>query len=313
MIAWLLYLTAFGLGVGVAALLAERGLRRLGLPVRGVWAVAMAMTVALPLGSAFMESARPTSLDVWARVPGYGSFGMTDAVVIITWIVMSMVMLANVRLSAWTVRRNERSWRGAQLGDRPLLVSAGFGPGVVGAVRPRIVIPQWVVGAAPSLRRLIMLHEVEHVRARDTRLLLAGVMVVALVPLCLPLWWQLHRLRGAMETDCDARVLAAEAEPREYANALLAVAAAGVRTPMPVPALGPRGAELERRIRLITAGTRSRSKPRGLGLLAVAVAMLLGLAMVPAPQRPTVSAEGQPAAPGVAPRVIVLFSIPSGP
>lgn len=322
MMAWLLYVTAVGIGVGSAALLAEQGLRRLGRSVRRVWVFAMATTVALPVAAASTGAALPAppiraSLEVWSVLPGGGAgpggAGTVDAVLLMAWGILSLVMLANIRLSAWTVRRNERSWRGGRVEGRSLVVSAGFGPGVVGAARPRIVLPEWVVSAAPSLRQLIVLHEVEHVRARDTRLLLAGVLGVALVPWCLPLWWQLHRLRSAIETDCDARVVAAGADPRAYANTLLAVAATGPRTPMPVAALGPRGAELERRIRLITGGPRDRSMLRGAALLAMAGAVVLGLALVPVPDLPTTSPEQQRPAPGDPPGAIVLFSLSGGP
>jgi beta-lactamase regulating signal transducer with metallopeptidase domain len=155
------------------------------------------------------------------------------------------------------------------------------------------------------------------VRARDTALLLAGVIVVALVPWCLPLWWQLHRLRDAIETDCDARVLEA-ADPGEYASALLAVAGSGAsrRPPLPVTALGPRRGELERRIRLITAGSRGRSRARGLVLVAGAMAAVAGAALLPVPDLPSIAdgapsgEEGAPVPPsGPVPSASVLFSI----
>lgn len=276
MVVWLAYATAVGAGLGLAALLAERGLLRLGRPVRWVWAGAMAATVALPAVAGLGRGSSAAAGDVLV---------VGDGVLLAAWVAVSVALLANVRLSAWTVRRNARSWRGGRMGARRVMVSTGFGPGVVGAARPRIVLPRWVLAGDRGLERLIVAHEIEHVRAGDPRLLLGGVLLVALVPWCVPLWWQLHRLRSALETDCDARVLAGTAAPRAYANALLEVAGRRSRSLMPVPALSPGPHELERRLRLITRGVE-RSGPAALGLLVAAVVVVLTLAAMPAPAPP---------------------------
>lgn len=289
MVAWLLYLTGVGAVIGLAGLLAERGLRHLGRPVRWVWLCAMVATIgwAAPAGVAGSSS--------WSWIPaGLGSPGI-DMLLLAAWITVSLVLLGNVRLAAWTVRRNERSWRRVRMGGEEVLMSRGFGPGVIGAARPRIVLPEWVRQSSPSLERLILVHEIEHMRTRDTTLLLAGVIPVLLVPWCMPLWWQLHRLRRAIETDCDARVLSATADPRGYANALLAVAGRGTRSLMPVATLAPGRGELERRIRLIT-GTGSRSRRMGLGLVVSAVLLLVAVwgAPVPAPPNPNLEFRFEP-------------------
>lgn len=283
MVAWMLYVTAAGCAFGVAALLAERGLRELGRPVRWAWLGAMAATVAVPVVLAWIG---------WGGGGGVGAGGQTassvgpslETVLMAVWLVASLILLASVRLSGWTVRRNRRSWRPRRVDGQRVAISTGFGPGVVGAARPRIVLPGWVVDATPTLRRLVVAHEREHVRGGDTRVLLTGLAMAILVPWCLPLWWQLHRLRWAVETDCDVRVLAT-APPRAYANALVAIAGRSRRGPLAVPGLAPRRSELERRIRLIT-GHGVRSRPNGLGLLAAAAVMMVPLALAPAPELP---------------------------
>ncbi|UUZ52386.1 hypothetical protein LP419_22985 [Massilia sp. H-1] len=45
--------------------------------------------------------------------------------------------------------------------------------------------------------------------ARDPQLLGLALLVLVAMPWNLPMWWQLRRLRHAIEVDCDARVLAA--------------------------------------------------------------------------------------------------------
>lgn len=293
MVAWMLYVTAAGCATGLAAVLSERGLRHLGRPVRWSWAGAMGATIGLPAVVGWVggvTGSRPAALaepSTWSRIPAELASATTDAVLLAAWIIASLMLLGNVRLSAWTLRRNERSWRSGSVGGRRVLWSRGFGPGVIGATRPRIVLPEWVLDSAPSLKRLILTHEMEHARSRDTRLLLAGVALVILVPWCIPLWWQLHRLRGAIETDCDARVLAATPDPRGYANALVTVAGRRTHSLRPVATLAPGRGELARRIHLITAGARNRSKLAGLALLATAAGVLLGLSSVPAPAPPS--------------------------
>lgn len=299
MAVWMLHLAMVGGVVGAAGLLAERGLRRLGRPVRWAWVAAMIATVGLPFGLAVVGSGAGSVAGsgvgglvepIWRGVPDWLATSTADTVLLTAWVGSSLVLLTSLRLSAWTLRRNERSWRVGRVAGERTLVSAGFGPGVIGASRPRMVLPEWVLDAAPSLRRLVVLHELEHVRAGDTRLLLAGVIAVTLVPWCLPLWWQLHRLRGAIETDCDVRVLAGVAEAGEYAHVLVEIAGRRTRGFQPVPALAPRRAELERRIHLIT-GVRERSRLAGAGLIAAALLVLVGLGAVPAPAPPTLGLD----------------------
>lgn len=296
MAAWMLYLTGVGCVLGLAGLLAERGLRHLGRPVRWVWVGAMVLT----LGHVLVL--------VLTRGDHVGA-STSDRILLLAWSVASVALLANLRLSGWTLRRNERLWRAGRVGGHRVLVSAGFGPGVIGAARARVVLPQWVLDSDPSLRRLIVMHEMEHVRAADTRLLVGGLAVVALVPWCLPLWWQLHRLRGAIETDCDARVLAAAADPREYASTLVAIAGRRARDLAPVAALAPRGAELKRRIRLITGWPQERSRSAGLGFLAVAALVVIALGAVPVPEPPRPGLEETQPAAGFHREAIIILSV----
>ncbi len=299
MATWMLYLTAVAAAFCVAGVLAERGLRQLGRPVRWVWASVMAATVLLPLAVARASGGDVVARSigegagapvdvimepvVWSRIPSHLGSSAVDGVLLGVWIAASLIMLGTLLLSVWVLRRSERSWRRATVAGHSVLVSADFGPAVLGALRPRIVLPSWVLEWDESQQRLIMLHEREHVRAGDSRLLLGSLVLLTLVPWCLPAWWQFHRLRQAMETDCDARLLAARAHPREYASVLLAVARRRTRRVLAVSALAPTSAELERRIHLIITGNRGRSSRRGVGFLTAGVVVALGLWGVPAP------------------------------
>jgi beta-lactamase regulating signal transducer with metallopeptidase domain len=297
MASWMLYLTGVGGVLGLACLLVERGLRHLGRPVRMAWVSAMGATVLLGLWG------------TWGQVSGGSAASAAERTILILWAVASLVLLTNLRISAWTLRRNQRFWRPGRVEGQGVLVSAVIGPGVVGVRRPRVVLPQWVLDSEASLRRFVVVHEAEHVRARDTRLLLAGLVLVGLVPWCLPLWWQLHRLREAIETDCDARVLAATGDPRGYAGVLVAIAGRRAHDALPIPALAPRTAELKRRIRFITARAGDRSILTGLCWLALAAVMLLGLGAVPVPAPRGPGIDAAPPASDSPRDAIIIFSV----
>lgn len=301
MVAWMAYLTGVAAVLGVAGLLAERGLRRLGLPARWVWACSLVATVAVPLAFAAGGRAGDFAVTdgwhgawggVWGAVPaGLGTAGLETAI-LVGWTMVSLMLLASVRLAGWTLRRNERSWRAEWADGHRVLVSERFGPGVIGASRPRAVIPRWLLEADDPVRRMVVLHEAEHARAGDVRLLMVGMAAVLLVPWCVPVWWQLRRLRSAIEMDCDQRVVARGVPTRDYARALVAVAGGrGGGGILPVPALAPARGELERRIRMLGARPRGRSGRAGLALLAAAGALVMGLGMVPAPDVPGLGFE----------------------
>ena len=65
-------------------------------------------------------------------------------------------------------------------------------------------------------QELVVAHELEHARSGDPLLALAGVCAVVAMPWNVALWWQLSRLRLAIELDCDARVIA-----RQHHDALV--------------------------------------------------------------------------------------------
>src|SRR5207253_904071 len=105
------------------------------------------------------------------------------------------------------------------------------GPAVYGFLKPIILLPEWLLQAHSKERAAALAHEQSHVQAGDPALLLLGLFLVTLFPWNLPLWWQLRRLRFAIEVDCDARVLTRGMTPREYGSALLAIGERGIAAP----------------------------------------------------------------------------------
>jgi hypothetical protein len=70
---------------------------------------------------------------------------------------------------------------------------------------------------------LVIAHERSHLGAYDTQLLTIAVCLLACMPWNLMLWWQLRRLRLAIEIDCDARVLSLGYPVARYSETLIAV------------------------------------------------------------------------------------------
>jgi hypothetical protein len=102
-------------------------------------------------------------------------------------------------------------------------ISEDSGPAVVGFLRPYIVVPRWLTKLSPDEQELVIAHERSHLRAYDTQLLTIAVCLLACMPWNPVLWWQLRRLRLAIEIDCDTRILDLGYPVARYSETLIAV------------------------------------------------------------------------------------------
>jgi hypothetical protein len=102
-------------------------------------------------------------------------------------------------------------------------IAPDVGPAVVGLLRPRIVIPAWLTETPASHQAMVIAHEQAHLARHDPQVLTVALCLLVLMPWNLPLWWQLHRLRYAIEVDCDARVLERGLDTRQYGEMLIDV------------------------------------------------------------------------------------------
>ncbi len=102
-------------------------------------------------------------------------------------------------------------------------VASDVGPAVVGFLSPTIVVPTWLVQSAQIEQGAVIAHEKSHIRAGDPQLFAVTLCLLIFMPWNLPLWWQLRRLRHAIEVDCDARVLADGHDAVAYSETLIAV------------------------------------------------------------------------------------------
>jgi outer membrane biosynthesis protein TonB len=221
-----------------------------------------------------------------------------DAWALACWMAGSLFLLIQLARSIVAIRRRRRSWKAQVVDGRPVLVSNDAGPAVVGVRDLRIVLPQWALGLEPQIRAVILSHEDEHRRARDPLLLLGALAGKALVPWNVGVWWQCRRLRLAIETDCDARVLRREQDVQHYGSVLVAIAERrGPRAPAIAAALTESMSNLERRITIMTTPTPryARTTAAVLATLASGVIALAAATPVPPgfaavqPPRPTVA------------------------
>lgn len=169
-------------------------------------------------------------------------------------------------------------------GER-VLVSSGFGPAVVGVVRPQIILPEWALAMRDSDRRIIVAHETEHRQAHDPVLAAVALIVVAVFPWNAALWWQLRRLRLAIELDCDRRVVSRHGhDPHAYGMLLLAMRERAFRaTPALAMAMAAMRSGLGRRVEALLGG-HPRSAMRRLIAVSAAVVLAGGIVSVPAPR-----------------------------
>ncbi|HZG43956.1 MAG TPA: M56 family metallopeptidase [Longimicrobium sp.] len=317
MVHWMAYCLAVGVLISAAALAMEAALRAFRRPARWVWAAALALSIGIPAAVRWVPrtSAPPASalVGVVPLISGTASSASAapvpaarpeidlralDRPLLVGWAGLS-IGVALAWLAAWGMLQwRRRTWRERKVGGVRVLVSAETGPAVVGWIHGRIVLPEWVVrDADPSVRRMILQHETEHLAAGDPRMLAFALAAAALVPWSPAAWWQLRRLRLAMEVDCDARVLARRADVRAYGELLLEVGRRGAGTRLPVAAMSEPRSFLERRIRMITQTSSPRRVRTALSRALLFVGAMGATAALPLPAVPAFRAQNEAATP----------------
>jgi hypothetical protein len=294
---WMLYCVGVSLLLALAALVLEHGMRLRGLPLRWAWMGAllgsMSLTVApwfaspdaggagatataVPPRAAFVQSGLlglpiPISRPDVSVLPALGNL---DQPLLLMWGLLSGSAFVFIWGAQRHLGRRRRAWRWTTLDGVSALISREVGPAVVGILDATIVLPAWVLDLEPERRRLVIAHEREHVRARDNIFLALGAVFLTLMPWNVPIWWQVRRLRGAIEFDCDARVLDGGHDVGRYTTLLVEI---GVRRSVPslaFAALSESRTLLERRIRTMLTPRTRHSKA------ALAVSSVLALALL---------------------------------
>jgi bla regulator protein BlaR1 len=302
----ILYVIAIGTLLGMVGLLVERVLPPTTTSRRWIWCAVIAISMAIPgvyrtqhkssltevlehqvvpshLGHAVGTASLNALNEGWAaRIeslnPMINRIWLITAGILVLWGVATAA-----RVYFLVARSRTRSASGAPslVDGVPVLVTDSMGPATVGVLRSRVLVPQWVLALPRVQRRYVLRHEEEHRNSRDALLLFVASLTLILMPWNAALWWQLRRLRLAVEMDCDNRVVSALGDANAYGELLFKVAQAASRGPRLQPAFLGAGM-LERRLTSLVAPAPLRHVQRFL-VPAVALGLLFLVFSMPHP------------------------------
>jgi hypothetical protein len=165
------------------------------------------------------------------------------------WSVASALLLLVLLAGSTDLSWRRCHWERGHMAGVAVHISENAGPAVVGLMVPSIVVPRWLMRCPPGMQELVIAHEQSHLEAHDTRLVTVALGLLVCMPWNLPLWWQLRRLRVAVEMDCDARVLRRGHDVSRYGETLIAVGERQVATMAMMAAMAGSRSLLERRLR----------------------------------------------------------------
>lgn len=235
-----------------------------------------------PVGSAVAQSAAAAGAPgfLWFSVP-YDSFlHALDGIVLLGWVLLSCGLALWALIGTADLLYRRRYWERGTLLGQSILWARDAGPAVVGLLRPRIVLPEWVRGAEPPRQKLILTHEEEHLGAGDAVLRFFGAVLLIAFPWNPALWLHYRRLCLAIELDCDQRVM--ERLPHRrwlYGELLFRVGArAAARPGLALAAFAERPSFLETRIRKLLSKAPEVGMAK-VAFLAFAAIMVIGVAV----------------------------------
>ena len=246
MLTWMLYVIAITVVLSGAALAAEHAARLRRARSRWIWALTVVASLVIPtviasltvqipslLSPAVSRLAIPlrdlTSVQIvpltWVHehTRSIAAARSENLMLQRTWIAVSSALFTGLVLNGLYLVWRRRRWGMNTVAGVSVYVAPNVGPAVVGLLRPRIVVPAWLKEASSLRQGMVIAHEQSHLEAHDPQLLTAALFLLVLMPWNLPLWWQLHRLRCAIEVDCDARVLKTGLDTKQYGETLIDV------------------------------------------------------------------------------------------
>ncbi len=309
MLIWAAYLMMISAIVSVSAFALERIARPHGFATRWMWAGALAASLAFPLVLSSMVQ-RPLVIVIsgasqkgavsgtsrsdahWVPIaplalPPVGSASERfDSALEVAWLLSSLTVAATLLGGLWYGNRRRRNWKRSSIGYTEILVARDAGPATIGLLHPQIVIPEWLLAAAPGELELVIAHERSHVEARDNLLLTFGLGFAILMPWNAILWWQVRRLRLAIEVDCDRRVLRGGNDVRCYAKALVAVSLRRSTCLVGLSA-APRSIScIERRLLIMNAPKMNGWRASSAALAALSVTVVAACFLITPPTMP---------------------------
>jgi lipopolysaccharide transport protein LptA len=249
MLLWMLYVTVVSLLLAGAAFAAERIASARHAPTRWHWVLSIVASAFVPMiialawvhgprvpyllgpavsvqiDSLTLMSSSGLSPAAWV---GNGTNSLSavsrlDLPLAWAWVGASCALLLGLAISGAQLHRRKRGWECSTMAGVSVYLTDDVGPAIVGLLRPRIVVPRWLMQASAYTQELVVTHEQSHLQSHDVHIFAGALALLVLMPWNLPLWWQLRRLRFAIEVDCDARVLKSGRDARTYGETLITV------------------------------------------------------------------------------------------
>lgn len=306
MIAWMVYAILVALALSAAALLAERAAKVRRAATRLVWIASLIGSLVLPiviacasirLPGSFKSDKAPTSISLRdttsIRMPSAlfelegaplrATSTIADSLARILWAAASALTALTLVLGSVSLQRRKRGWREERLCGECVLVASDAGPAVVGLAHSRIVIPEWLLLTSEEQQRCTLAHERSHLDAHDPQVIALALALLTLMPWNPLLWWQFHRLRRAIEVDCDARVLLGGHDIAVYCETLIEVGQRQSRRVALLPAMSDSASFLELRIRQMLRKPGKWARASAVALVCVSLGMAIFAAQVTPP------------------------------
>jgi hypothetical protein len=277
MLSWMLYVMFVSLCLGGAALAAEHAERIRRGATRWLWMSGIVASLLLPaaISSVSIQIPRIPSLVSPAAsskvvvlrhgtMPGLSpsdwlgpgvrriaAQASVDTLLRRAWAAASLGLACVLLLCGAHLYWRQRRWTRGTIAGVSVYLTPDVGPAVVGLIRPRIAVPRWLLDSPSATQQLVIAHERAHLTGNDVQLFTCALFLLACMPWNLPLWWQLRRLRRAIEVDCDVRVLRQGGDARAYGEVLLAVGQRQSGYLGAVAGMSESASFLEERIRLM--------------------------------------------------------------
>ena len=159
--------------------------------------------------------------------------------------------------------------------------------------RPVILLPAEADAWSPERRRVVLLHELGHVKRWDCLTQSIARLACAFYWFNPLAWVAARRMCIERERACDSLVLNGGCKASDYATHLVEIARSFRRLPQVAAIAMARSTQLEGRIAAIVDGSRSHRGPRAL-LIAVCGVALLALVAAVAAQKPEAGSSGPP-------------------
>jgi bla regulator protein blaR1 len=221
--------------LAVAAAAVERLFGALRWPRRGVWLFALVTSVILTVKlmyDVWYPSVSPPEflMPPFVQHIGVRLLGMmpipasaVNMILLSAWGTSTCLSLL-FEVSSWIrLQALSRGWARERVDDLEVVLSDYHGPGAYGFLRPRIVIPRWLLDVDCVTRSVALNHEREHAEVGDPLLSAIGLLMFTAMTWNFALAWQLRRFKLAVEIDCDARVVRSNPslDAGTYSNALM--------------------------------------------------------------------------------------------